>query len=414
MARDRSDEPNVPEPWERVTERERELLDLQQSLARTAQDWQRTIDALGFPILVLDAAGHVLEASASSRRLLEHSEEDILGRRVESLGDTPLWRGLVNLVAKLRSGEADTVSHQIESPDSASTWEVTAHRMAEVERSPAATLVTARDISRLVELQEAMARRETMEALGSLVAGVAHEVRNPVFAITARCESILNSVREEGDLDLALLTEDVEALMRSTRRLGSLMRALLEFGKPLTDSLQQGRPDQLLIEAVEDCAELAASCGVELKVRNEPVADTMLVDRPRVVTALRNLITNAIQYSVTGGQVAVALEVRRHGTGDGATAPKGSEARGNCRFVVEDRGRGFPPEDLPRLGTPFFSRRRGGTGLGLAIARRVADQFGGSLVVGNREQGGGRVVLTLPLWPATFPDGGSGLDQQGR
>ncbi|MCB1056845.1 MAG: PAS domain-containing protein [Acidobacteria bacterium] len=395
-----------------MTERERELLDLQQSLARTARDWQRTIDALGFPILVLDEAGHVLEASTGSGDLLDQGQEAVLGRRVQTLGQSPLWSEVVGAVEELLAGDWPSVFRQIRVPESNTTWEVSAHRMPETPESEPAILVTARDISSLVALQEAVARRETTEALGSLVAGVAHEVRNPVFAITARCESILSSVREEGEIDRPLLTEDVEALMRSTRRLGGLMRALLEYGKPAGDSLFQGRPEQLIDEAVQDCAEIAAARGVEVRVHKKAVASTLLVDQARVVGALRNLITNAIQFSPPNGTVHVRVELSKPANGGGrGRAAKGPEPPLQCRFVIDDEGPGFPPEDLSRLGTPFFSRRRGGTGLGLAIAQRVADQFGGSLTLRNRNSKGGRVELSLPLLSAA--PGGSGLDQQG-
>jgi signal transduction histidine kinase len=392
-------------------EREQELLDLQTALARTAHNWQRTIDALGFPILILDERRHLLEASAAAFQWLDRRPEEILGRRLDALGEDRLWNSLVDLVDNLQRREGASISGQVRSDDKTHTWELTAHFMARSEAEEPGILVAVRDVSRLVKLQEAMSRRETVETLGSLVAGVAHEVRNPVFAISARCDSILHSLKEKGAVDPEVLREDIEALMRSADRLGRLMRALLEFGRPLTSSLSRLDPHQLMVEAVEDCTELAASRGVSLDRRGEAGDQWVLGDQGRLVAALRNLVVNALQHSDPGTAVDVRLELDDE-------VEDGGQVR-NCRFVVEDEGPGFDLKDLDQLTTPFFSRRKGGIGLGLAIAQRVAQQFEGSLLLENRSGGGARAVLTLPLGWIQHGIVGSGLinpssfDQQG-
>ncbi|MDY7095065.1 MAG: ATP-binding protein [Acidobacteriota bacterium] len=384
------------------SQREQELLDLQTALARTASNWQRTMDALGFPILVLDERRHLLDANAAAFQLLDQRPEELLGRRLETLGEDRTWNALVDLVDNLPRREGGSISGQVRSDDKARTWELTARFVSPSETDEAGILVTARDVSRLVKLQEAMSRRETVETLGSLVAGVAHEVRNPVFAISARCDSILHSLKEEGAVDPQTLREDIEALMRSADRLGRLMRALLEFGRPLTSSLSRLAPHQLLSEAVEDCTELAEARSVALEVQAEPLDEWVLGDQGRLVAALRNLVLNALQHSDAGATVSARLMVDQEPEEEGRIRC--------CHFVVEDEGPGFALHDLDQVTTPFFSRRKGGIGLGLAIAQRVAQQFEGSLALENRSSGGARAVITLPLGWVQHGIVGSGLD----
>src|SRR5512134_70411 len=100
--------------------------------------------------------------------------------------------------------------------------------------------------------------------------------------------------------------------------------------------------------------------------------------------ALQNVIQNAIQHSPAGGTVAVAV----------GESVDGGEPRLWC--AVRDSGLGFPPDDLPHLFEPFFSRRAGGTGLGLSLAQRIVSQHGGRIEARNRPQGGAEMIVTLP------------------
>jgi signal transduction histidine kinase len=97
------------------------------------------------------------------------------------------------------------------------------------------------------------------------------------------------------------------------------------------------------------------------------------------VQVVMNLVDNAIDHSPKGGRVTV-----RH---DGpAERP---------RILVEDEGPGIPPNDLPKLFEPFFTKRQGGTGLGLSIVHRIVDQHGGWVMVENRKEGGARFAVVL-------------------
>jgi PAS domain S-box-containing protein len=235
------------------------------------------------------------------------------------------------------------------------------------------------DVTERREAQETHAQTEKMMALGSLVAGVAHEVRNPLFAISATLDAF--------DLkfgDRAEYRPYAEALREQLARLSELMQDLLDYGRPPVLRPEVDSAETLLAQALAGCREVAARKKVELASNLAGRLPQIRVDRERMSRVLINLIENAVQHSAAGATVTVAAR---------ATGP--AETPG-LKVLVEDSGPGFRREDLPRIFEPFFTRRVGGTGLGLAIVRRVVEEHGGTVAASNRLDGGACVEIRLP------------------
>jgi signal transduction histidine kinase len=223
--------------------------------------------------------------------------------------------------------------------------------------------------------------RREMGALGHLVGSLAHEVRNPLFAISGIVEALLAA----DDAEPQQLRCSLEVLKEPIARLFELMSELLEYGKPFSRNLAEGSLNEVALKAVADGQTLAEQRGVRLVTSlAEPELAVRMI-RPRLLMALGNLVQNALQHTPPGGSVALALEEVRDAD------------RAWARCVVRDSGSGFRPEDLTRVFEPFFTRRRGGTGLGLSIVQRVVDEHLGKVAAGNRPSGGAVVTVDLPL-----------------
>jgi signal transduction histidine kinase len=245
------------------------------------------------------------------------------------------------------------------------------HRVVELrrERDRAATEVA--------QLEESLSRRERMAAMGSLVAGVAHEVRNPLFGISSTVDALEARVKPEGVAHhLGMLRSQVE-------RLGKLMDDLLEYGRPRALERKPEELAAMVSEASRACDFLAraARSRVELVARADVPA--LPVDRKRIVQVLQNVLENALRHAPADS--AVTVELTRL-DGDGSLV----------RIAVRDRGPGFAIPDLPHVFEPFFTRRQGGTGLGLSIVQQIVEQHGGRVEARNHPAGGAELVILLP------------------
>lgn len=231
-------------------------------------------------------------------------------------------------------------------------------------------------------LAEELRASEMMTTMGALVAGVAHEVRNPLFAITATLDALEEQVRTGRP---EVIGEHFEVLRVEVARLSDLMQDLLHYGRSGTSTRVSTGLGPTLSEAVRDCRQASREAEVEISVSAEPVPVRVSIDSGRVQLALRNLVRNAVQHAGAGGHVSVVQRERSDG----------SRMWLDC--LVRDSGPGVAEELLPHVFEPFVSRRVGGTGLGLAIVRRIAQEHSAEVGVTNPPGGGAEFRFSLPV-----------------
>jgi signal transduction histidine kinase len=219
--------------------------------------------------------------------------------------------------------------------------------------------------------------------MGSLVAGVAHEARNPLFGISSTIDTLEARLIQLGSQ--TTYADYLTAVRREITRLNTLTRDLLEYGKPSGIKTSPTRIEDILERAMLACRALADQAGIAMSHRVAEDVDTITLDSARMVQVFQNLLENAIHHSPHGATVSV--DVSRVDEGD----------RTWVRCEVIDRGPGIAADDLPYIFEPFFSRRPRGTGLGLSIVERIVDQHGGRTTARNDPAGGAILTVELPL-----------------
>ncbi len=366
----RSDEVQADSPRE----------ELQALLRKAVDDWQLTFDAIESPIVLLEGSGIIRRLNRSAQKLSgKNHYRDLIGRPVEAIGPGEPWARAAEVVWLIRQSRLPTI---VQAHDDASrrTWELSATLIEGDPLGQERIILIARDISHMVQLQESLRRSEMMSALGSLVAGVAHEVRNPLFSISATLDAF--EARFGPDPDHVRY---ISVLRTELDRLTHLMKELLDYGKPRSPDLRPGPVAEVVDDAVKVCTRLARQRRVRLINEARGPFGPVAMERTRLLEVFQNLVENAVQHSPAGGSVVI----------------KAREASDDGRRVVEcaihDSGPGFREEDLPKLFEPFFTRRRGGTGLGLSIVQRIVEQHGGSVSASNGPGGGAIMRVRLPL-----------------
>ena len=362
---------------------ERKLLDEKQqklhaSIQQSAAEWRQTFNAMDFPVLIVDLNGTIKRSNLAAEQIAGFAAEELKGRKVSELGDNEPWKEAAALIETVRSNPAP-VAEEVKDEQTGKTWAITLYHISDFGSVGERVILIAQDISKRVELEASLRQSEMMSLLGSLVAGVAHEVRNPLFGIS----SILDAF-ETRFADRTEYLRYTNVLRDEVGRLTVLMEELLEYGKPFRGELFLVPLEELVNRSIRACMPAAEVAHVTLQSDVEEGLPKIRIDRRRLSKVFVNLIENAIQHSPASSVVRV--EARR-------------VLEGNYDWVecaIKDSGAGILEQDIARIFEPFFSKRRGGTGLGLAIAQRIMQEHGGKLIAGNNPNGGACMIARFP------------------
>jgi PAS domain S-box-containing protein len=355
---------------------EAEQARLRAEVEKAALEWRLTFDAVDYQILLLDLSGRVLRLNRLAKETSGKGYWQIKGKPVESIGSGQPWQKAAELTQSVARSRT-SFSCRIWDAATAKTWDLTASLVAAVGAGERIMMV-ARDITATVELQESLRKSETMSAMGALVAGVAHEVRNPLFSISATLDAFEARFGEKGTH-----RPYVSVLRGELDRLNQLMQDLLEYGRPSVLETSKRSIKDAVTQAVVSCATLANSAGVRIVERIDNGLSPVIMDRRRIIQVFHNLIANGIQHSRAGQTVTIeaSREIRNDNVWIGC--------------AVSDSGPGFASEEITRVFEPFFTKRPGGTGLGLSIVQRIVEEHGGTVVAGNHPSGGAVVKVSF-------------------
>jgi two-component system NtrC family sensor kinase len=226
--------------------------------------------------------------------------------------------------------------------------------------------------------QEQLVHSEKLSALGQLVAGVAHELNNPLSAVLG------NAYLAESKVADPLVQRHIKGIREGAERAAQIVRNLLQFARKLTSSREDIEIDQL----VERVLTLVANAGV---TQNITIVRDLAAGLPstagdpgQIQQVLLNLVTNAFQaMEETGGTLTVRSRL----------------SAGRLRIEVDDTGPGVPAEIRTRIFDPFFTTKPvgKGTGLGLSVAHGIVSAHEGKIWVEEAPGGGARFVIDLPV-----------------
>jgi two-component system sensor histidine kinase SenX3 len=240
------------------------------------------------------------------------------------------------------------------------------------------------DGSAVATVEDVSERRRVDAVRTDFVANISHELKTPVAALVVLAEALAGE--RDPEVVQRLADRMVTESLRVTGTIDDLMElSRIELGEsPLTESVPIG---EIVAEGVERVRQLAAARGIEIAVLDGRSDGRVCGDRRQLVSALGNLVENAVKYSEDGGRVQIRASVQGR----------------FAELMVADQGIGIPASEQSRIFERFYrvdkgrGRDTGGTGLGLAIVRHVATNHGGDVLVSSREGEGSTFVLRVRL-----------------
>jgi two-component system nitrogen regulation sensor histidine kinase GlnL len=248
------------------------------------------------------------------------------------------------------------------------------------------TILLLRDIKHRKELEEDLKRADGLAMTGTLAAGLAHEIRNPLGGIKGAAQLLRRSLAAGSSL-----RDYTDIMIREVDRVNLLIEQLLDLSRPSELSLMPVNIHEILDDVLLLESQDKSGKQLEVKKRFDPSLPPIRGDRPRLTQVFLNLVKNAFQAMESGGALTITTRLET----DYHIREQGS---GRNRFIwvdVTDQGGGIRDGDLPHIFSPFFTTKNNGTGLGLAICYRIIKEHGGLVRVESAEGKGSTFKVAL-------------------
>jgi signal transduction histidine kinase len=225
-------------------------------------------------------------------------------------------------------------------------------------------------------------QKRRLEAIGEVAAGVAHELRNPLFGISSAAQLLRFRVQDD-----PVVEKNVGRILREVERLNRMVTSLLEYGRPAPVNLTPGDPDAVWDDVLEgQRGQLEGKALLLDRTRAVPPASghpavRVRLDAEQLAQVFLNVLVNAIDAAPEASDLTLTSSV----------LPGGAW---RCR--LHNGGPAIPAEALGRVFEIFYSTKPGGTGIGLALCQRIVDEHGGAIAIESAPDVGTAVTITLP------------------
>jgi two-component system, NtrC family, sensor histidine kinase PilS len=341
---------------------------------------EHILKSVGSGILTMDLSGNVTSWNRAAEQTTGYSSDEIKNR----------WQDVFENSIKELFGHTDSLKERpfhfnaqvIKKEGDTAVFSMIASLLKDDANVVRGVILTFQDITKIIEMEERMRRQERLATVGSLAAGIAHEIRNPLAAISGSIQVL------QGELDL---NDDNKRLMnivvRETDRLNTIITEFLEYARPAGAQIAQIEFRSAMDETItllknsknfQENIVITSDIDPHIALKGDP---------QRLRQVFWNLLINACQAMPTGGTLAITA----------VPYSPGENKATMCLITIADTGRGIEGEDLAKIFDPFFTTKTEGTGLGLAIAYRIIDDHGGSIAVDSEPGKGTQCTIRLPM-----------------
>jgi two-component system NtrC family sensor kinase len=358
-----------------------------EEISKEKKEWERTFDAITDMVWIEDGKQQVVRANSTLLVRTGFSKTEITGRHCGELLDRIGITTAQCLCQDTLTNKCPTFQEL--KNNAGNIFHFWAYPLLDDEGRLYAIVHYLKDVTGQKRLEQQLIRSDKLASLGTLVAGIAHEINNPLGIIAGYSEALLDRAHEP-ELSGVRGFEDFPEYLRTIHseifRCKGILKSLLEFARPSGGTFREIDINELIKEVLLLLQHRTARLQHTLSLTLNRDLPKISADAGSLRQLLMNLLLNAIYFTPEGGSISIT------------TGPDGAETTGGIRLDVRDTGAGIPADLISKVFDPFFTTKPvgDGTGLGLTICHRIVEEHGGTIDVESEPGKGTTFIIKLP------------------
>ncbi|WP_261391139.1 PAS domain-containing sensor histidine kinase [Cytobacillus firmus] len=347
---------------------------MEKSLRESEQKFRMVFEGALEGILLWNDQFQIVDINQSGQRMLQMSKEDLVGISLHSiLNDCNITDD--ELKEQIRSIHSDGQSDGNLSITLKSGRKKFFEFSNKLNIFSNISMTTFKDITEKLEMEEQLRKSDTLNVIGELAAGIAHEIRNPMTALKGFIQLLEGSVKEDHTMYFNVITTELS-------RIDSIINEFLILAKPQAVKFVEKDISQIMKETVDLLSAQAVLHNVQFRTYYEQNLPRVFCESNQMKKVFINIIKNAIEVMPKGGYITVSIQ-------------KESEQR--IHISIGDEGTGIPAHKIKKLGEPFYTTKERGTGLGLMVTYKIIEEHKGTIEVESKLGEGTVFHIYLPI-----------------
>ncbi|UCD83413.1 MAG: PAS domain S-box protein [Deltaproteobacteria bacterium] len=352
----------------------------EEALRASEEKWHSVVQNAPNVILIADREGII---QFINRTVPGYTVEETIGTKVYDYV-TPEYHNIMTETIKqvFKSGESGKYESGIKLSDGSIAWyETQVGPVKHDDQIVAAVLITT-DLTerKKAEAELLQAQKQRLASIGQLAAGVAHEINNPLMALTSEIQLWLEKTKDKE------LVESFNRINTLAKRIAGIVTDLVTFSRDISTNAREASDINSLIERISSLIEgRIQSKEIEIKKKLDENLPSLIIDKGQIQQAFMNIITNSLDATPNGGKLTISTKL--------------SKTRDTVEITFRDNGSGIAEEDLPKVFDPFFTTKPPGkgVGMGLSVSYRIVENHGGSIKINSKLNEGTKVSIKLPV-----------------
>ncbi|MGG1216746.1 PAS domain S-box protein [Priestia endophytica] len=352
---------------------------MEQELRESEQKFRTIFNGSVDGVLLWNENLKIIDANSVLCDFVELTKEEVCSLNVRNLldeGNKKILDAHLSFLKEYREHEGEL------------TYTMKSGRKRTIEYStkkdiiPGVYMTMLRDVTEKKEMEEQIRKSDTLQVVGQLAAGIAHEIRNPMTALKGFIQLLQNSIDHEEKDDFSLY---FDVITSELQRIENIITDFLVLAKPQAIKHEQKDIIQIVQETMDLLTAQATLVNVQFHTEFDPSLPLLYCEPNQLKQVFINIMKNALEVMPIGGTLTVSVHAKDE------------------KFIVvsiRDEGEGMPEERIKRLGEPFYTTKEKGTGLGLMVSYKIIEEHGGYIDVHSEIGRGTTFSIILPINPS--------------